>query len=143
MNVGFERLPSVGGGHFRVVNLLTGTTAARRLDLNPRLILDTGKPTGYEKNIEDTRRRAHEQSEPCLDIRPIHSFYGRLPVECAIFQFRFARIPTRAKSTTLLDRDSASLLVRRGFQASDPGNARSTSEKDNGSRLERGKTSKP
>jgi hypothetical protein len=37
-------------------------TAARRLGLKYRLIPDTGKPTGYEKNIESTRRQARQQA---------------------------------------------------------------------------------
>jgi hypothetical protein len=47
-------------------------------------------PTGYEKNIESTRRQAVNK-QACRGIRPVHSFCGRLPAECAVFSFRLGR----------------------------------------------------
>jgi hypothetical protein len=54
--------------------------------LKQRLILDTGKPTGYELNIEYSHRQARQQAGVPVH-QAVHSFCRRLPVECAVFQF--------------------------------------------------------
>jgi len=64
---GFKNGNQVGGSH------------------SPQGALGTGKPTGYEKSIEHTRRQARQQAG--VPEHQAGSFCGQLPVKCAVFQF--------------------------------------------------------
>jgi hypothetical protein len=64
---------------------------------SPQGALETGKPTGYEKNIDYTRRQASQQAG-VAGHQVVPSCCGRLPVGCAVFQFPVgARLPANVE----------------------------------------------